>query len=340
MNRAKDFSTSSGHPRMLLRSRSMRGALFGRNLKFLSENVSGIQTLDSRLKRAGMTMGSRMADYLQLIKPRLVFMVLLSTVTGYYLSSFNFSADPLKFWMMLLGTAFVACGSMTLNEVLEVETDSKMIRTQNRPLPAGRLSIREALIFGGVTSVLGFTILISSVNWLAAALAFATWAGYLFVYTPLKSKTSLSTVVGAVPGALPPLIGWASASGHINFHGFILFLIMFFWQLPHFLAIAWMYREDYERAGLPILSVIDRDGTFVSRQMILNMCALMPVSLLPTIFTLTGTLYFFGAFSLGIFFAAVIIFASSNLDLRARWVLRASVIYLASLLILMVVDKL
>ena len=281
----------------------------------------------------------RVLDYVQLVKPRLVVMVLLSTITGYYLAALNF-ADPFKFWMMLLGTAFVACGSMTLNEVLEINTDSKMLRTQNRPLPAGRLSMREALIFGAITSILGFTVFIFAVNWLSFLLAFATWAGYLFVYTPLKSKTSLSTIVGAVPGALPPLIGWASASGYVNFHGLILFLIVFFWQLPHFLAIAWMYREDYERAGLPILSVIDPEGKFVARQMILNMCALMPVSLLPTIFMLTGTFYFFGAFLLGIFFAAVIIFASPNLDLRARYVLRASVIYLALLLILMVVDKL
>ncbi len=278
-------------------------------------------------------------DYVQLTKPRLVFMVLLSTMTGYYLGSFNFAADSLKFWMMLIGTALVACGSMSLNEVMEVETDSKMIRTQNRPLPSGRLSVKEALIFGALTSVLGFSVFVFGVNELSAVLAFATWAGYLFIYTPLKSKTSLSTIVGAIPGALPPLIGWASAASHVNFQGLILFFIIFFWQLPHFLAIAWMYREDYERAGLPILSVIDHEGKFVARQMILNMCALMPVSLLPTMFMLTGSLYFFGAFLLGIFFAGIIIFASSNLDLRARYVLRASVVYLASLLILMVVDK-
>lgn len=283
---------------------------------------------------------SRIADYLQLIKPRLVLMVLLSAVTGYYLGASQFGADSLRFWMMVLGTALVACGSMALNEVLEIETDSKMLRTQNRPLPAGRLSIQEALIFGITTSLLGFAVFIIGVNWASAALAFFTWAGYLFIYTPLKSKTSLSTIVGAVPGALPPLIGWASASGSVNIQGLVLSLILFFWQLPHFLAIAWMYREDYERAGLPILSVIDREGKFVSRQMILNMCALMPVSLLPTMFMLSGPVYFFGAFLLGIFFAAIIIYASSNLDVRARYVLRASVFYLALLLILMAVDKL
>ncbi len=289
---------------------------------------------------AAFGLKTRALDYLQLIKPRLVTMVLLSTITGYYLGSSAFTANLFTFWLTLAGTALVAIGSMSLNEVLEVETDSKMIRTQNRPLPSGRLSIAEASIFGSVTSLAGFSILIFAANWTSAILAFATWAGYLFIYTPLKSKTSLSTIVGAIPGALPPLIGWASASGSVNFHGFILFLIIFFWQLPHFLAIAWMYREDYSRAGLPILSVIDLEGKFVARQMILNMCALMPVSLLPTIFMLTGTFYFFGAFSLGTVFAAVIILASSNLDLRARWVLRASVLYLAGLLLLMVVDKL
>jgi len=311
----------------------------------LRANVVSEAISDSRLLRRPFGTPrndgvSHLADYLQLIKPRLVFMVLLSAMTGYYLSSSHFGADSLRFWMMLLGTALVACGSMSLNEVLEIDTDSKMLRTQNRPLPAGRLSVRQALIFGTTASVLGLAVFIFGVNWISAGLAFSTWAGYLFVYTPLKAKTSLSTIVGAVPGALPPLIGWASASGFVNVQGLVLFLILFFWQLPHFLAIAWMYREDYERAGLPILSVVDREGKFVSRQMILNMCALMPVSLLPTMFMLSGPVYFFGAFALGILFAAVIIYASSNLDLRARYVLRTSVFYLASLLILMAVDKL
>ena len=278
------------------------------------------------------------ADYLALTKPRVVSMVLLSTMVGFYLGSAN-GLKPVLFIATLVATALVAGGSMALNQFLERETDAKMIRTQTRPLPSGHLEPGEAFLFGSVASVLGFFLFIFFVNVTSALLAFLTWASYLVVYTPLKSKTSLSTMMGAVPGALPPMIGWAGANGNIDFHTLLLFMIIFFWQMPHFLSIAWMYREDYKRAGQPILSVVDREGKFVARQMILNMCALMPVSLLPTIFGLTGTIYFFGAFVLGLCFAAAIIVSASNLNLRARYVLRASVIYLAALLILMVIDK-
>ncbi len=277
-------------------------------------------------------------DYIQLTKPRVVSMVLLSTMAGFYLGAAG-GVAAIKFLATLAATALVAGGSMALNEFLERDTDAKMIRTQNRPLPSGRLQPAEALIFGFIASLLGFFIFICLVNVMSTLLAFITWASYLFVYTPLKSKTSLSTIVGAVPGALPPVIGWASAGGTVNFQAFLLFLIIFFWQLPHFLAIAWIYRDDYECAGQPVLSVIDREGKFVARQMVVNVCALMPVSLLPALFGVTGSAYFFGAFGLGIFFAGVVIFAAPHLDLRARYVLRASVIYLAVLLILMWVDK-
>jgi len=277
-------------------------------------------------------------DYVALTKPRLVSLVLLSTTVGFYLAH-PIGISSFSFVVTLIATSLVAGGSMALNQFLERDIDSKMIRTQNRPLPAGRLAPKEALWFGSLASLLGFFIFISFINVAAALLAFVTWASYLFIYTPLKGKTSLSTIVGAVPGALPPMIGWAGARGNVDFQAFLLFMIIFFWQMPHFLAIAWMYRADYERAGQPILSVIDREGKFVARQMIVNMCALMPVSLLPTIFGLTGTVYFFGAFGLGLGFAAAIIFAATNLDLRARYVLRVSVAYLAALLILMVIDK-
>ena len=287
-------------------------------------------------KRAGMT--GELLDYFELIKPRLVSLVLLSTTVGFYLAN-PVGINSLSFLITLIATAFVAGGSMALNQFLEREADAKMIRTQTRPLPSGRLEPNQALLFGLVTSALGFFIFIFFVNLTSTLLAFLTWASYLFVYTLLKSKTSLSTIIGAVPGALPPMIGWAGANGAVNFHGFLLFMIIFFWQLPHFLAIAWMYRADYARVGQPILSVVDREGKFVARQMILNMCALMPVSLLPTIFGLTGIVYFFGAFVLGLCFAVTIIFAASHLDLRARYVLRASVVYLAALLMLMVIDK-
>jgi len=277
-------------------------------------------------------------DYFELTKPRLVSLVLLSTTVGFYLA-YPAGISSFSFVLTLIATAFVAGGSMALNQFLEREADAKMIRTQTRPLPSGRLKPSEALLFGLITSISGFILFIFFVNLTSALLAFLTWASYLFIYTPLKSRTSLSTIIGAIPGALPPMIGFAGASGTINFHSFLLFMIIFFWQLPHFLAIAWMYRTDYARAEQPILSVVDREGKFVARQMILNMCALMPVSLLPTIFGLTGIVYFFGAFVLGLCFAAVIIFSANNLDLRARFVLRASIVYLAALLILMVIDK-
>ena len=280
-----------------------------------------------------------LADYLALTKPRLVGMVLLSTMVGFYLGVRN-GVVPIQFLITLVATAFVASGSMVFNQLFECETDRKMYRTQNRPLPAGRLERTEAFLFGLILSLAGFFIFTICLAKVSAVFAFVTWASYLFVYTPLKTKTSFSTIVGAFPGALPPIIGWAAATGAVGFQALILFLIIFFWQLPHFLAIAWMYREDYERARIPVLSVIDREGAFVARQMLLNVCALMPVSLLPTLFALTGATYFFGAFGLGICFAVSIIFAAANLDVRARYVLRASIVYLAALLLLMVIDKL
>jgi protoheme IX farnesyltransferase len=278
------------------------------------------------------------ADYAALMKPRLVSMVLLSTFAGFYLGS-QASLNWPSLFFTLLGTAFVAAGSMALNQYLERHTDAQMIRTQNRPLPSGKLMPREAFFFGAALSVIGFIFFLSLVNKTSLFLAFLTWASYLFVYTPLKSKTSLATIVGAIPGALPPAIGWAGANQGAFFGAFLLFLIIFFWQMPHFLAIAWMYRDDYARAKQPILSVLDREGSFVARQMVLNVCALMPVSLLPTIFGLTGKIYFFGAFVLGLSFAGVIIFAAASLNQRARLVLRSSILYLAAMLALMIFDK-
>jgi len=286
----------------------------------------------------GLRMTGVISDYIALTKPRLTLMVLLSSAVGFYLAA-SAAVDLWLFVVTLFGTALVASGSMALNQWMERETDVKMVRTQNRPIPAGRIEPDKALVFGSLASLLGFLILVLFVNVISAIVAFATWAAYLFAYTPLKSRSSLCTIVGAVPGALPPVIGWAAVTGNINFHAFLLFLVIFFWQMPHFLAIAWMYREDYRRIRQPILSVVDEHGTFVARQMILYLCALMPVSLLPTLFGLTGTVYFFGAFLLGICFSASVIFAAADLDSRARVVLRSSIAYLGALLILMVFDK-
>ena len=278
------------------------------------------------------------ADYAALARPRLISLVVVSVLVGFYLARPAGSSFILMFGT-LAGALFVAAGSMTLNQVMEHETDRAMVRTRHRPIPAGRVSVREAKQFGFLTAAIGFTLLVLFANMPSAFVAFMTTVSYLLIYTPLKKKTSLATVVGAVPGALPPLIGWAAASGTLNFESFLLFLIMFFWQMPHFLSIAWMYRDDYTRAGLPMLSVSERADVVVARQMILYVCALVPVSLLPTVFEMTGTLYFFAAFGLGIFFSAVVIFAASNLDSRARLAFRASILYLAALFVIMIVDK-
>lgn len=280
----------------------------------------------------------RLSPFLMLTKPRLVSMVLLSTMVGFWLG-LPPSWDLWLSFHVLFGTALVAGGAMAVNQFLERGTDAKMVRTQDRPIVTGEVAPAHALFFGAAITCLGIIWLLLFVNVASALLAAVTSAGYLFLYTPLKQKTPMAVTVGAVPGALPPLIGWAAATGTVSPAGVILFLIIFFWQMPHFLAIGWMYRSDYERAELPMLSVLDRKGHAVAREMITHTCALIPASLLPTIFGLTGTIYFFGAFLLGLGFSAAIIFAAANLDARARCVFRASIIYLTLLLMLMVIDK-
>ena len=287
--------------------------------------------------RAKLNLGVA-TDYVALTKPRLVLMVILSVLVGYLLAP-SVSRAPLAAIAAVLATTFVAAGAMVLNQFLERDVDAKMLRTQNRPLPSGRCEPVQAFVFGLVISAIGFLLYLLWVNPMSLFFSFLTWASYLFVYTPLKRKTSLSTIAGAFPGALPPVIGWTAAGAPLGIQPLVLFLIIFFWQVPHFLAIAWIYRDDYERARLPVLSVVDREGAFVARQMILNMCALMPVSLLPTLFGLTGFVYFFGAFALGLCFSSVIIYSAADLELRARYVLRASIVYLAALLLLMVIDR-
>ncbi len=278
------------------------------------------------------------SPFFSLTKPRLVSMVLLSTMVGFWLGLPS-GWDLFLSLHVLLGTALTAGGAMAVNQFLERETDARMIRTQDRPIVTGEVKPAHALFFGISITILGLIWLLWFVNLASALLAAATSVSYLFLYTPLKRKTPMAVTVGAVPGALPPLIGWAAATGTVSSAGIILFLIIFFWQMPHFLAIGWIYRSDYERAGLSMLSVLDREGHAVAREMITHTCALIPASLLPTIFGLTGTVYFFGAFLLGLGFSAAIIFAAANLDSRARYVFRASIIYLTLLLILMVIDK-
>ncbi|HVC65812.1 MAG TPA: heme o synthase, partial [Candidatus Dormibacteraeota bacterium] len=240
----------------------------------------------------------------------------------------------------LAGTALVAAGASCLNMVLERRTDSLMLRTRNRPLPAGRLHPPEALAWGLALTTSGLILLAWRTGALAAAVAFATWASYLFFYTPLKTRTSLSTIVGALPGALPPVIGWAAARGRLEPGAFVLFAIVFLWQIPHFLAIAWIYREDYARGGLPMLPVLDPDGRLTGRQAVANTLALLLVSLAPTAAGIAGWSYFVGAVVLGVGFTAVAVRAAVLRTPRAaRWLFVASILYLVSLCALLLADR-
>ena len=281
---------------------------------------------------------ARISDYFELTKPRLVFLVLLSTVVGFILGSSG-PIDFLLCFTMLTGTALVAAGSMALNEWLERNEDGRMTRTAKRPLPTNRVDPLGALIFGVVISSLGLIILEFAVSTSSAVLAGLTIASYLFLYTPLKKKTSLCTIVGAIPGALPPLIGWSAASRELSYPGWILFSILFLWQMPHFLAIGWMYREDYRRAGFRMLSLDDTEGERVGRQMLLYTLALFAVSLLPTVSGMTGYFYFAGAFVLGAGLTAFTVSSLKQMDQKARPLFLASISYLTALLLLMVIDK-
>ena len=289
--------------------------------------------------RARAATVSRASAYLELTKPRLTLLVLVTTAAGAYLAASG-AVDPWLVARTLLGTWLVASGASALNQVAERDADARMQRTQARPLPSGRLQALEALRFGVALSVAGLLLLAVSVNLLASLLAAATLGLYLFLYTPLKRRTALCTLIGAVPGAIPPMIGWAAVRGALGVEGWVLFAVLFLWQLPHFLAIAWLYREDYARAGFPMLPVIDPDGGSTARQAVLYAAALVPVSLMPTLLGLAGSLYFVGALLLGAAFLAV---GSGMLSVRsnerASRLFLASIAYLPLLLTLMVCDK-
>jgi heme o synthase len=225
---------------------------------------------------------SRSADFVALAKPRLNLLVVVSSIAGYTMGG----GDTHDVWRMLavaLGTGLVAGGASAFNQVLERDADAKMHRTRLRPMPDKRLSIRDALLFASALSLAGLAALALAANALSAMVALLTLASYVVVYTPLKRVTSFATVVGAIPGALPPVIGWAAAQDALSRGAWILFAIVFLWQLPHFLAIAWIYREDYARAGFPMLSVIEPDGRSTARQSVIYAAALLPVSLGPTL---------------------------------------------------------
>lgn len=281
----------------------------------------------------------RALDFLLLTKPRVVAMVLVTTIVGYYLGSSG-ATDFLRLLSTLIGTVLAAAGTLALNQFLERDLDARMERTRLRPLPDGRLQPGESLAFGTAITVGGLLHLWLAVGALAAAVTAATVALYLFVYTPLKLRSPLCMVVGAIPGALPPVVGWVAASGEFGAGAWVLFSILYLWQLPHTLAIARLYRDDYARAGIRVLPVVDPNGTSTERQIVAGCLALLTVGLLPTLLGLTGAVYFFGALLLGLgFLVCGMSQAVSRSVATARRLVFASVLYLPLLLGLMVLDK-
>jgi protoheme IX farnesyltransferase len=275
---------------------------------------------------------------LELSKPRITQLVVLTTAAGYYLASRGpFRLDV--FAATLAGTALVAAGTNAFNMIRERHIDGQMVRTRNRPLPAGRVSPRAATVFAAVTAAAGLGLLAWRVNLLTAGLAALTLVSYVWFYTSLKTRSTLNTLVGAVPGALPVLGGWTAAGGALTAPAFALFWTLFLWQLPHFLALAWMYRDDYRTAQLRMLSVEDVGGRRTARMALLYAVALVPVSLLPTLLGITGSVYFWGALALGIAYVVAGILMLADVNRRSGAVFIASIVYLPMLLTLAVLDK-
>jgi protoheme IX farnesyltransferase len=279
------------------------------------------------------------ADLVSLTKPRVVLMVLVTTLVGYYVG-LTAAPDWARLVHLVVGTLLAAGGTLALNQYWERDVDARMERTRSRPLPDGRLAPLEALAFGGAITLVGVLYLAAFVGVAPAAVTATTFALYLFAYTPLKLRTPLCTIVGAVPGALPPVTGWLAAREDAGPGAWVLFGILFLWQLPHTLAIARLYRDDYARAGIRLLPVIDAGGSSTERQMLTGCLALLGVSLLPTLIGLAGGVYFAGALALGLAFAALAGWqAAAPSVAAARRVLLASLLYLPALLALLAFDK-
>jgi len=293
----------------------------------------------SNIDRARLSLRERASAYLELTKPRITFLIVLTSAAGFGLGSRG-SVDYVALLSALFGIALLSSGIATLNQYAERDLDGLMRRTANRPLPSGKLLPWEALAFGTGLTLGAEVYLLVLVNPLSALLGLTVIAGYLFAYTPLKTRSSLSTLVGAFPGAVPPLIGWTAATGSLSIEGWVLFAILFLWQFPHFLAIAWMYREDYGRAGILMLPVVEPDGRVTAQQIVVYTLMLIPVSLLPTVLGMSGRVYFFGAIVLGLLFLYSSVRAAFSMSRQqARRLLLASVLYLPLLFILMVLNK-
>jgi protoheme IX farnesyltransferase len=276
--------------------------------------------------------------YLELCKPRILSLVLVTTALGYFLGGHGFH-DLKRFMITLFGAGMVCAGAAALNHYLERDSDAKMNRTKNRPLPRGIIAPNSAMLFGTNLVLTGVFILCTEVNLLTAFLSLLTAFLYILVYTPMKKISWLNTTIGAIPGAIPPMGGWAAASGQIDAGAWILFLIMFIWQHPHFYAIAWIFKDDYRQAGFKMLPVVEPDGKWTFIQAVLYSLVLIPISLVPSFIGMSGRIYFWGALACGI----MLLYFSRSLQnskstRMAHQLLRASVIYLPVLLFLIVID--
>lgn len=281
---------------------------------------------------------TRAGDYLQLMRPRLALLALVTVGAG-WLRAADGDTNRGSLVPALIGVALLFAGASALNQLLERQSDALMPRTANRPLPAGRFQPWTVLVLGCAFSAGGLAVLLAARQPLAAGLGAFALIAYVFVYTPLKSLTTLNTLIGAVPGAVPPLIGWAAARGRLDAGALALFLIVFLWQVPHFLAIAWIYRDEYGRAGLHVLPVFDSDGTRTGREMVRYTLALIVASVLPLVLSLGSWISALGALILGgIFLFRVIVFARTPTTLQARQVFRTSLLFLPALLMLCVLD--
>ncbi len=294
----------------------------------------------STARTTELTLASRANAYVALTKPDVSLLVIMTTAAGFYMGSHG-PVDWLRLLHTVFATALIAAGTASLNHYIERESDRYMRRTAGRPLPSGVLHPREALAFGVLLCLAGALDLLYAANFLAAGLGVLTCVSYLLGYTPLKKRTVWATFIGAFPGAVPPMIGWAAASGSLDRGAWLLFAILFLWQFPHFHAIAWMYREDYARAGILMLPVVDPKGTRTFRQIILAAAGLVCVSLLPAILGVAGVLYFFGALISSVALLQVCLWAASDRsNFRAKWLMHATVIHTPILLGLMMYDKL
>jgi heme o synthase len=302
--------------------------------------VSDAPTASSPAQVVAPRTQNALADYIDLTKPRLNFLVVASSAAGYYLGTQG-TPDAVLMLEAVAGTALVAAGAAVLNQVYERDTDALMRRTRRRPLPDARVGHSDATIFGSVLALAGLALLVGRANGLAAALALLTLVVYLAIYTPMKRQTPMATLVGALPGALPPLIGWTASRGTVDAGGAALFAIVFLWQIPHFMAISWMYREDYQAAGFPMLAVVDPGGRRAARQAVIYSVALLPVSLAPSLAGIAGPAYALTAVVLGAALTALAVrFSRARNDATARALFFGSIVYLPLLWIAMIANKL